>query len=205
MIKKILFLFLTIQSAGASLVDLKEFLKNTANLSGQFEQTVFNSSGTSKSSGTVILNKPNQFFWHYQQPSEQKIIGAGEKVYFYDADLAQVTIHQQQDLMGNLAMDIFNQGHELEKNFTVKNNEKAPDYFPKPFANKEIYHLIPIKNDLEYSSIWLIVENKRLLAIVLETEQQKTILSFHNIKTNQIIKPETFQFIPPKGVDVVGT
>ena len=47
-----------------------------------------------QASGSVALSKPGRFRWDYREPYERIIVADGERVWFYEADLEQVTIRR---------------------------------------------------------------------------------------------------------------
>lgn len=84
---------------------LQRFLETSSSVKAQFEQRVYLPSKNAQngrikqSSGSVEWSRPGKFRFDYQKPYVQTLVGNGRTVWFYDPDLAQVQVRQQQDLM----------------------------------------------------------------------------------------------------------
>ena len=63
-------------------------------LRARFLQTVFDEAGArlDESRGTVAFRRPYRFRWDYEAPEPQIIVADGENLWWYDADLEQVTV-----------------------------------------------------------------------------------------------------------------
>src|ERR1700678_3219678 len=84
-------------TAGAAANDrLKEFVQATHSGRVSFEQVVTakNGKAPAQSSGNFAFSRPGKFRWVYNKPYEQVIVGDGEKLWFYDKDLNQVTVRK---------------------------------------------------------------------------------------------------------------
>lgn len=183
--------------------DLNRYLEETQDLSASFEQWAYKKGGAEVSSGQFKIKKPKRFFWDYQKPHVQKVVHNGEKVYFYDQDLAQVTVYAPEDLTGNLLAEILNDNQDLKQKFEVTLAPKPPaEWSMIPLNKAQIYRLIP-KQEQEYDAIWLALEQGQLRAVLLDGAQ-KTVLAFKNVKRNQGLSLNEFQFKIPQGVDVLG-
>src|SRR5438034_5666966 len=80
--------------AHADAVDtLKEFVRDVKSGRAQFTQTVTSPDGVKKktSTGSFEFSRPNRFRFAYAKPFEQTIVGDGQKVWIYDADLNQAS------------------------------------------------------------------------------------------------------------------
>ena len=73
-------------SAGAaSLERYKTFLNGTQSARAQFEQKVYDRSGklTQESRGSFVFQRPGRFRWVYDKPTDQVIVGDGQRVWIY--------------------------------------------------------------------------------------------------------------------------
>jgi len=97
-----------------------------------FNQSVKSENKTIYYKGKVFI-KDNLVFWHYTKPIEKKIWATSNKVYVYEPDLEQTTIHNisKQDNFFEL----------LKTAKQIKNN-----LYEKEYDNKIIYFVI--KNDM---------------------------------------------------------
>ncbi|TDM09295.1 MAG: outer membrane lipoprotein carrier protein LolA [Ideonella sp. MAG2] len=85
-----------------ALDQLRGFVRDTKFGRADFTQTVTAPDGVKKkvSTGTFEFLRPNRFRFVYQKPYAQTIVGDGQKVWFYDIDLAQVTVRKMGDALG---------------------------------------------------------------------------------------------------------
>ena len=84
-------------AADGARADLDRFSENVQNLSANFEQQVFDDTGTAldAASGTLALARPNRFRWDYLEPEEQRIVADGDNIWIYDVELEQVSVRPQ--------------------------------------------------------------------------------------------------------------
>ena len=81
--------------AEAGAVDqLHQFLNSTRTLRAEFSQMVVAKNGRKpqQSSGVVAISRPGKLRWDIQKPYPQLVVGDGEKIWIYDAELKQVTV-----------------------------------------------------------------------------------------------------------------
>jgi chaperone LolA len=86
-------------------------------LQAQFKQYELIEDGrkVDENSGSVWMQSPDLFRWHYKTPYEQLIVADGEQVWVYDEDLQQVTVKSQEN---NLSMQQF-QRYKLLRNLKI--------------------------------------------------------------------------------------
>src|SRR5438046_10418278 len=90
-------------AARADAVDtLREFVRDVKTGRANFTQTVTSPDGAKKktSSGSFEFSRPNRFRFNYAKPFEQVIVGDGQKVWIYDADLNQVSSRKMTQALG---------------------------------------------------------------------------------------------------------
>ncbi len=184
------------ETAGNQLIQL---LDSIHNLQANFVQTVQddNRNTLQETTGQMALQRPGKFRWQVQSPSKQLLIADGNKVWFYDIDLAQVTVQQQQSTSKNSpAMLLSSSTQSLTQDFTI-----LP--LPSPL-NGKVFQLTPkIKSDL-FKSITLSFVKDQLFAMqMVDNFGQTTVINFNDVKTNLNLNAAVFHFTPPKGVDVV--
>ena len=83
--------------AEAGAVDqLHQFLNSTRTLRAEFSQMVVAKNGRKpqQSSGVVAISRPGKLRWDIQKPYPQLVVGDGEKIWIYDAELKQVTVRK---------------------------------------------------------------------------------------------------------------
>lgn len=101
---------------------LKSFLAASASLAADFKQVSFDKSGrpAQSSSGKFYLSRPGKFRWNYLKPFEQEIVSNSGKVWFYDADLEQVTVKQLDDSLGSTPALLLTGQVDIEEKFVLQ-------------------------------------------------------------------------------------
>jgi outer membrane lipoprotein carrier protein len=100
---------------------LHSFIVATASAQGEFEQKVYDRKHklTQESSGTLAFSRPGRFRWTYAKPYAQLIVGDGEKVWVYDADLNQVTVRRLDRALGSTPAALLAGSNEIERAFKL--------------------------------------------------------------------------------------
>lgn len=180
--------------------DLNTFTKGLKGLDGQFSQQVFDANGKLKesSSGRVALSAPRQFRWEYVKPYEQLIVADGKQVWVYDPDLQQVTKRAQGAAEQNSPLAALIDPSRLERDYVIEEADSADGL--------EWLTLHPKQDqDAGFQSARLGFGGNGLARMqVIDALGQKTRIEFSGWKRNPAFAAGTFQFSPPKGVDVVG-
>ena len=115
-----LFFFLFTSITHATGIDsLKSFMRNARTVRADFSQTVLDKSRNivQTTSGAMQFERPGKFRWIYEKPYEQLIVGDGERIWFYDRDLAQVTVRKLDAAIGSSPAALLAGNNDIEKNF----------------------------------------------------------------------------------------
>jgi outer membrane lipoprotein carrier protein len=173
-------------------------LKGLASLRAEFRQSVTDANGApmESSEGTVSLARPGRFRWDYRVPP-QLIVCDGETVWFYDVDLAQVTVRPAAEtLAGTPALLLAGQG-DLSGSFEIAEGGIADGLAWS--------RLTPKGADGDFRELRVGIEGSELRRMtVVDRLGQTTRLEFSNIERNPRFEEGAFRFTPPPGVDVVG-
>jgi len=174
---------------------LRDYYQSVQSLSGEFEQTTRNEAGETmeSSSGTMYLQRPDRFRWNYREPFEQEIVADGRKLWVYDRELEQVTVRPLSEVLGlGPALLLSGDYKTLEESFTIKNQGKG------------WVQLIPKREDWDFQSVRLrMVDGVPQVVEVDSGLGQITRLELRQLQRNPKIDPAKFQFVPPRGVDVI--
>lgn len=178
---------------------LRQALKNMDNISAEFKQTLRDEDKqvVAQSFGTLALQRPGKFAWIYTQPFEQRIIADGKELWIYDVELDQVTVKPMDSGLSSAPIMILMKQADVGDQFEIK----------EVGQRKFLYwiELVPRAGDLEYTHIYLGIEDERVRAMELRDRfGQSTQIVFDNLRVGVIHNPETFRFEPPPGVDVYG-
>lgn len=193
-------LMLCAAAARADAVEaLRDFVRDAVTGRAAFTQVVTSPDGARKktSSGSFEFARPNRFRFAYSKPFEQLIVGDGQKVWLYDADLQQASVRAMDKALGATPAALL-AGAALDKDFELRALPAA--------QGLEWVQATPRENDeaTNLQSLRVGFKGKTLAAVELvDGFGQRSLLSFHDLATNVAQAPETFRFVPPKGVDVL--
>jgi outer membrane lipoprotein carrier protein len=162
-----------------------------------FSQIVTGENGSSqqKSGGKFYLQRPGKFRWNYTVPYKQEIVTNGGKVWFYDADLEQVTAKKMNAAIGSTPAILLSGETALEKNFDVE----------KQGENEGLFwiRLKPKQEEAGFQFVLIGLEGEKLAGMELADQfGQSTRIYFSNVKTGGKLDGKLFEFQPPPGADV---
>ena len=176
---------------------LQAFLKSSKSLTADFKQVLINEAGSpyQSSSGLFYLQRPGKFRWDYLKPFQQQIVSTSGKVWFYDADLEQVTVKTLDESVGSTPALLLSGEISLEDNFIMENQGAEGDLL--------WIRLLPKNKESSFKYI-VIGLNKGVLG-GMELSDNFGLLTriyFSNVVLNPPIKPSVFEFKAPAGADV---
>ena len=188
-------------SARADAVDaLRDFAREAKSGRASFTQVVTSPDGAKKktSSGSFDFARPNRFRFAYTKPFEQLIVADGQKVWIYDADLQQASVRSMDKALGATPAALL-AGASLEQDFELRALPAAQGLEWVEALPRDKGEGAPLR------SLKVGFQGQTLAAIELvDGFGQRSLLSFNGLATNVSHAPETFRFVPPKGVDVLG-
>jgi len=176
---------------------LRAFVRDVKSGRAQFTQTVTSPDGAKKktSSGSFEFSRPNRFRFAYVKPFEQTIVGDGEKVWIYDADLNQVSSRKLGQALGATPAALL-AGGSLERDFDLAN-------LP-PSDGLEWAEAKPKAKDGAFQSVRVGFRGGELAALeIIDSFGQRSLLRFAGFAANAPVAPETFRFKVPAGADVI--
>ena len=176
---------------------LRGFVRDVKSGRADFTQTVTSPDGVKKknSTGSFEFARPNRFRFAYAKPFEQTIVGDGEKVWIYDADLNQVSSRKLGQALGATPAALL-AGGSLDRDFELSN-------LP-PQGGLEWAEAKPRQKDGAFQSVRVGFQGKDLAALeIIDSFGQKSLLSFKGFAANAPIRAEAFRFVVPAGADVI--
>jgi len=176
---------------------LRGFVRDVKSGHATFTQTVTSPDGAKKktSSGSFDFTRQNRFRFAYAKPFEQTIVGDGEKVWIYDADLNQVSVRKLGQALGATPAALL-AGGTLERDFDLAN---LPAQGCLDWAEAR-----PKARDGAFQAVRVGFRGKDLAALeIVDSFGQKSLLQFNGFAANATIAPETFRFTVPAGADVI--
>lgn len=175
--------------------NLNNLLTNVRSMSADFSQTTRGGARQSNFSGSMSVQRPNQFRWEVKSPSEQLIVASGNTLWVYDKDLAQATRQSTANQVGDTpALLLSGNPAQIAQNFTVT----------QPNAGRNYYVLTPKSSNSSFRNLSISFNGGRPVMMVLNDNLgQTTTIRFSNIRLNPSIAATAFNFTPPSGVDVI--
>jgi len=180
-----------------SVETLRAFVRDVKSGRAQFTQTVTSPDGAKKktSSGSFEFWRPNRFRFAYAKPFEQTIVGDGEKVWIYDADLNQVSSRKLGQALGATPAALL-AGGGLERDFDLA---ALPARDGLEWAEAK-----PKAKDGAFQSVRVGFKGPDLAALeIVDSFGQRSLLRFSAFAPNVAISAETFRFTVPAGADVI--
>ncbi|WP_301101513.1 outer membrane lipoprotein chaperone LolA [Propionivibrio sp.] len=188
------------QVAHAGAIDkLHRFLETTKTLRADFAQIVVAKNGKKpqQSLGVMMISRPGKFRWQIDKPYSQLLVGDGERVWIYDADLRQVTVKKFDAALGSTPAALLVGGNTLDKNFILREVGER--------EGLEWLEAIPKSPDSGFEKLQMGFSGSDLKAMELfDNFGQTTSLFFSHLERNSQIAPALFRFVPAAGVDVIG-
>ncbi len=176
---------------------LKDFVRDVKSGRAAFSQTVTAPDGKRKktSSGTFEFQRPNLFRFQYQKPFEQLIVGDGQKVWTFDADLNQASSRRiGQALAGTPAALLA--GGNIEKDFELKAQPAE--------GGLDWVLALPRQAEGNIQQLRVGFKGRELAALeVLDAFGQRSLMQLSQLQTNVAIGADRFRFEVPKGVDLL--
>ncbi len=194
-----------------SLDTLAAFLKSTQSGRADFTQVVTSPAKSGQavgrkknSSGQFSFIRPSRFRFDYLKPFPQVIVADGQTLWLYDADLEQVTARKQTQALGSTPAALVATAIDLgtlQKEFTLEAQADADGL--------QWVQATPNNKDSTLSQVRLgLSVNGQQVALakldILDAMGQRSVLSFERFEVNPSgLTAAAFNFVPPKGVDVV--
>ncbi|MDD5058427.1 MAG: outer membrane lipoprotein chaperone LolA [Sideroxydans sp.] len=179
---------------------LKSFVSATHSAQANFTQEVQDKEGRriQSASGTMQFVRPGKFRWRYQKPYEQLIVGDGNKFWMYDVDLNQVTVKKLDAALGSSPAALLSGSNEIEHAFAIKDLEDSDGL--------EWLQATPKSAETTFEKILMAFNAKSELVVMelFDAFGHHTVLRFTDLKSNPGLSSKLFQFVPPKGADVLG-
>ncbi len=185
--------------AGKAVERLQRFTDDLRSFEAEFVQTRYdeNDEPVRKSRGVVFLQRPGLFRWSYQDPYKQIIVGDGENLWIYDADLEQVTVKKMQRALATAPITLLTGTAPLSEQFEIIDRGQREGLL--------WVELRPKVKDTDFRRIFLGLGEETLQVMELRDRfDQVTQIKFSEAAMNPEIEASRFEFTPPDGVDVLG-
>jgi outer membrane lipoprotein carrier protein len=203
-------MFLAFGAQADSLDSLAQFLKQTRSMRADFVQVVAapakegRPSKPKTSSGSFAFVRPSVFRFDYNKPFVQNIVADGKNLWLFDADLNQVTVRNQAQALGSTpasliasASDLATLGKEFE--LLAAPSEAGVDWVVAKPKVKD--------SSLQQVRIGLRSEDGQMVLAhldIVDAFGTRSQMRFDKVDVNPSqLTASQFNFVPPKGADVV--
>ena len=198
--RALLLSLLALAAAGGARADaldaLRAFVRDVKSGRADFTQTVTSPDGARQkvSSGRFEFQRPNRFRFAYLKPYPQTIVGDGQKVWFHDPDLNQVTVRAWSEALGSTPAALL-AGQSIERDFDLKAQPTA--------QGVEWVLATPRQSGGTIVTMKAGFKAGALAAVeIADSFGQRSLIEFGPMQLGLSLPADTFQFVVPKGADV---
>jgi outer membrane lipoprotein carrier protein len=177
---------------------LRTFVSQVQSASGDFVQYTVGPQGQTKppQRGKFLFMRPGRFKWDVLKPYEQQIVSDGKEIYQFDADLNQVTVRKAGQTIGASPAAILFGSGSLEQSFEVS---ALPDKESLAWLRAK-----PKQPDAGFVHVDLgFKDGVPLRIVLLDAFGQTTHIEISALMRNPGLSTSNFDFVTPKGADVV--
>ncbi len=191
---------------------LDRYLQGFTSLRTDFTQTVTDAHGAKleTGTGTLLVQRPGRFRWDYQpgahpgggpdaQGSGQLLVADGRNLWFYDRDLAQVTVKPVASVLSPTpVMLLSGSTADLQAHFQFS---AVPAHDGLAWVG-----VVPQDAAADFNRAELGFDGDALRSMVIHDRLGQTVrVDFQHGVRNARIDAALFTFTAPAGVDVIGT
>jgi len=194
----LIFTALTAHADDQSPAQLRKQLDAMNTLQGSFVQTLFDKEGKKQDEqkGTFVLQRPGKFFWKTETPAPQLLVSNQKTIWLYDPDLQTVNERPfSDDLKKTPVLLLSEDVDKLRKNFTINRSQSD---------KTEKFSIAPKVTEGLFQELLLVfVDNQLTEFSIRDSLGQLTHFNLSNVKRNQTVDENLFNFVAPAGVDVI--
>ena len=184
---------------GPARARLDAFAQNLHSLTGHFSQSLTDINGhtSQTSAGTLALEAPREFRWDTLTPYKQTIVADGSRVWLYDPELQQVTVSAQSSEEAHSPLTVLTDLKQMDKNFTASEQGERDGLLWLRLTSRG--------KSPQFDHAELGFDANGLARMTFRDQLGSTTdIRFSDWRRNPVIPPATFNFMPPKGADVIG-
>jgi outer membrane lipoprotein carrier protein len=151
--------------------------------------------------GDMVIRRPNQFYWRSYPPQDQEIISNGKTLWIFDRDLEQVTFEPSENRLSQSPAAILSGDRELiQKLYQVSLVQEST----QEQGNQLVFQLVPNDTQSSLTDIYITVIDQNISELkFVDSLGQTTLIQLTDHQTDIRLKRNYFDFVPPKGVDVL--
>lgn len=191
--------FSAILAKADALADFTTLLTSHDRFEAAFKQVTRGESGAllSEVSGSLQMQRPNQFYWLSYSPQEQAVVSNGDALWIYDIDLEQVTIQRAgESLNDSPAVILSGNAEQIASQYSIEQTVVEGDLTR--------FQLTPVANESTLRSLDFSFDGDRLVRLWLaDSLGQVTVITLSEHNYQPTFDASRFQFEAPEGVDVL--
>jgi outer membrane lipoprotein carrier protein len=172
---------------------LRGLLAKINTLQASFTQVVNDSEGQplQSSSGNLILQQPDRVYWQVLVPDETLLIANGERVFYVDEFVEQVSIFSQKDMISNNPLMLLTSSDdEVWEQFSVVQENLA-------------YVVTPINNEGQITQLTLrFIQDELTQFTLLDNQGQGSQFTLNGTVLNMPLPINQFSYAIPEGFSV---
>ena len=203
---------------------LDRYLDGLTSLRTDFSQSITDASGkpAAGGSGSLIVERPNRFRWDYRpadetgaggagqdgqgqagqgqaEPQGQLLVADGRNLWFYDRELAQVTVKPIDTALSSTPIMLLSGSSQaLRAQFDISTQPSA--------QGLQWVQVRPRGPQADFSDARLGFRGNELERMIVHNMLGQTVqLDFTHSRRNAPVDASLFTFAVPQGVDVIGT
>jgi len=170
---------------------------------GNFRQIYRAPGMTQEETGVFQLKRPGLMRWEYRTPEEKLFIADGKDCFLYVPLDRQVTTYPLTPAdLGRTPFAFLFGGGNIRRDYSTSSEME----FKPEFSDTILLRLTPVHDNGEYVFVTLELDAKAFdIRRVIIREQSGNTSEFHlsGVVLNQKMNDRSFQFKPPKGVEVL--
>ena len=178
-----------------AVANFNKLMTGVRSMTANFSQTTKAGNKNTTFSGSMAVQRQNNFRWETKSPAEQLIVASGGTLWIYDKDLKQATKQSMANQVGDTpALLLSGDPSQISRNFVIT----------QPNAGKNYYVLKPKGSSANFRDLSVSFNGGRPVMMVLNDNiGQTTVIKFSNITMNGKISANSFSFTPPVGTDII--
>jgi outer membrane lipoprotein carrier protein len=182
---------------------LDKYLAQLKTLRAEFEQSVTDGRGETvqRATGKFVILRPGRFRWEVTPDgatSAQLMVADGKNLWFYDADLEQVSVKSAAAALPATPASLLSGDGNIRDLFRVSSGGKRDGF--------DWVVVTPKGGDADFREARLGFGNGELRGMVLKDKLGQTVrLQFLKSERNAQVSDTEVKFTPPAGADVIGT
>ena len=167
-------------------------------MTAQFHQQLLDADGQliQEGRGTLSIQRPDRFRWQYAEPYEQLVLGDGERLWSYDADLQQAVVRGYDDVLEASPAMLLSGARDVAELYEVAalRNEQGLEWVVLAPRARE--------TDFKFLGLGFAGDELRRMDLI-DSLDQLTRIELSEVKRNPLLDSSVFSFDPPAGVDVI--